>query len=91
MAWPMLAGAVVCLVLAVALPIGTAGVLLLLLTSLLLLLFGTLRRLGDHRAPISRSGSTLIDSAELERLRVQIETRWQPPDQRSPDGTAPQA
>lgn len=73
MAWLLPLAALACFVLALRLPLGTPGVLLLLLAALVLLLGLVLQRLwrqtGERRP--------LLDEVAFQRLRAQLEHRRQ--------------
>jgi len=77
MVWLLPLAALACFVLALRLPLGTLGVLLLLLTALVLLLGFVLQRLwrptGERRP--------LLDDAAFQRLRAQAERRRQASEQ----------
>lgn len=81
MAWLMLLAAVACFVLAVVLPVGTGVVLLLLASALVLLLAGTSRLLRDRLSATAQSQARMLDDAELQRLREQVEARRQASEQ----------
>lgn len=75
MAWLMFAGAIACFALAIALPLNTPLVLLLLAAALALLVAATTRLLADRIATVSRSAAQMLDAAEMQRLRERIATR----------------
>jgi len=77
MAWLLPLAAAACFVLALRLPLGTPGVLLLLLAALALLLGFVLQKLWRH----SGGSTPLLDDAAFQRLRAQIERRRQASEQ----------
>ena len=81
MAWLILLAAVACLVLSIALPVGTGVVLLLLLAALALLLLGTTRLLRDRAEAVGRSTARMLDEAEVQRVRDAVDARRQASEQ----------
>lgn len=75
MAWLMLFGALACFAMAILLPVGSAMVLLLLLSALALFLFGATRFLSDRLNSVSRAPSAMLDAAEMARIRERIAAR----------------
>ena len=69
MAWLMFAAALACFAMAIALPLNTALVLLLLVAALVLLVAGATRRLSDRGGARPRSAAQMLDGAEMQRLR----------------------
>jgi len=77
MAWLLPLAAAACFVLAFRLPLGTPGVLVLLLAALALLLGFVLQRLWRHSA----GNTPLLDAGTFQRLRDQVERRRQASEQ----------
>lgn len=77
MAWLLPLAAAVCFVLALRLPLGTPGVLFLLLAALALLLGFVLQKLWRHPG----GNTPLLDAGTFQRLRDQVERRRQASEQ----------
>jgi len=76
MPWLLLSAALACFILALRLPLGTPGVLALLLAALGLLLGLALHLLGRRRAGAAE-GTPLLDAAEYQRLHDRALARRQ--------------
>lgn len=82
MAWLMLLGALACFAMAILLPVGSAMVLLLLLTALALFVFGATRFLSDRLNSVIRPPSGMLDAAEMARIREHIAARQTEPSEK---------
>ncbi|GAB3738308.1 hypothetical protein GCM10028794_20950 [Silanimonas algicola] len=81
MAWLILLMALACLALSMLLPVGSGGVMVLLLAALALILLGTTRLLRDRADAVGHTTARMLDEPEVQRVRDALDARRQASEQ----------